>query len=65
MDILSEDADGIRIMKLNRPPSNALSLALLMDLSGRLARAGEERGVRGVILASEIPKYFSSGLDLE
>ena len=53
------------IMKLNGDGSNALSLALRMDLSGRLARAGEERGVRGVILASEIPKYFSSGLDLE
>jgi len=58
------DQDGVRVLRLNRPPSNALSRELLAAVKDAALAAGQDAAVRGVVLESAIPKYFSSGLDV-
>ncbi|MDE2312778.1 MAG: enoyl-CoA hydratase/isomerase family protein [Elusimicrobia bacterium] len=58
------DQDGIRELRMNRPPSNALSRSLLDLIKEAAKAAGQDAGVRAVLLSSAIPKYFSSGLDV-
>jgi len=62
---LRVERDGeLAVLTLNRPDSrNALSLELMRALTGALRAAGEDRSVRGVVLAAE-GKVFSSGHDL-
>src|SRR5947209_20614929 len=49
---------------LNRPPVNALTLAMLEQLSAALKRAAADKNVRAVLLTSAVPSRFSAGLDL-
>lgn len=63
--IRAADERGVRTLRMGRPPSNALSTALLEALGLALDAARAEPAVRAVVLASELPKYFSSGLDLD
>ncbi len=58
-----EDRDGVRILSLNRPPSNNLSGALLDRLAQAAKDAAADPAVRAVVLRSALPKYFSAGLD--
>lgn len=58
------DDSGVRVLALDRPPENALSRALLEALTSALEAARADGAVRGVVLASENPRLFSSGLDL-
>lgn len=62
---LPSDEDGVRILTLTRAPGNALSIAALKGLKSEVERAGRDSAVRAVVLASGLPRYFSSGLDLE
>lgn len=62
--IRAGDDSGVRLLSLDRPPDNALSRALLAELSAALAAARADASVKAVVLASESPKLFSSGLDL-
>lgn len=59
-----ENIERVRILYLNSPPSNVLNLKLLGALRQEVERAGADAGVRCLVIASKIPKYFSSGLDL-
>jgi enoyl-CoA hydratase/carnithine racemase len=62
--IRSEDrAEGVRLLTLDRPPANAITPALLRDLSDALDAAREDDAVRAVILTGE-GRFFSAGLDL-
>lgn len=56
--------DGMMVLSLNRPPSNVLNMELLAGLRDRLAEARRNTDVRAVVIASSLPKYFSSGIDL-
>ncbi|MET0539540.1 MAG: enoyl-CoA hydratase/isomerase family protein [Xanthobacteraceae bacterium] len=49
---------------LNRPPVNALSLAMIEELVAALKRAGTDANVRAVLLTSAVPSRFCAGLDL-
>jgi enoyl-CoA hydratase/carnithine racemase len=61
-----DDADGIRLLTLDRPAvRNALSRALARDLLAALADAAEDPGVRGVVLTGAGPLAFSAGADLQ
>jgi enoyl-CoA hydratase/carnithine racemase len=57
--------DGIGWIRLNRPPVNAIDLGLLEELVQAVEAARLDPGVRAVMLASQIPGYFSAGLDLK
>lgn len=62
--IRAADESGVRVLSLDRAPENALSVALLGELTAALAAAGGDPAVKGVVLASENPRLFSTGLDL-
>ena len=62
--LLSEAEDGIARVTLNRPERrNALSLALMRELTACLNELGNMSGIRAVILAGAGP-VFCSGHDL-
>ncbi len=62
--VRSEDrGDGVRLLTLDRPPANAITPALLEDLTAALDAAREDDAVRAVVLTGE-GKFFSAGLDI-
>jgi enoyl-CoA hydratase/carnithine racemase len=57
--------DGaVLTLHLNRPPANALTRKMLESLRRELDTAARDKDVRCVYIASRLPKYFSSGLEL-
>jgi enoyl-CoA hydratase/carnithine racemase len=58
-------ADEIAEIRLRHPPVNALTLPMLEALVSAFKRAGEDDGVRAVLLTSAVPNRFSAGLDLK
>jgi enoyl-CoA hydratase len=62
--LLTEDANGVRLMTLNRPEArNALSTELLDRLAEALNAAEDDPGVRAVVLTGADPA-FCAGVDL-
>jgi enoyl-CoA hydratase len=62
--VRSENREGgVRLLALDRPPANAITPALLNDLSTALDAAREDDDVRAVVLTGE-GRFFSAGLDL-
>lgn len=59
-----EIKDGIGVIRLAGPRGNAMSEALVSDLSSALRTVGGEPSVKAVLLASAHPKLFCPGLDL-
>lgn len=55
----------VAVITLTAPPVNALNVPLLDDLLSALSRAGTDEGVRAVVLASGVPRYFCAGLDIK
>jgi len=59
-----EIKDGIGTIRLSGPRGNAMSEALVSDLSTALRTVGGEPSVKAVLLASAHPRIFCPGLDL-
>lgn len=59
-----EIKDGLGTIRLSGPRGNAMSQALVTDLSAALRTVGGEPSVRAILLASAHPKLFCPGLDL-
>jgi enoyl-CoA hydratase/carnithine racemase len=57
--------EGIGWIRLNRPPVNALDLALLQELVQAIGAARNDPAVRAVVIGSRSKGYFSAGLDLK
>jgi len=62
--IVRQLADGVLRLTLNNPPANALSIALLEQLSAELDAIRDDGDVRVVVLAAA-GKLFSAGHDLK
>ncbi|MBI5208603.1 MAG: enoyl-CoA hydratase/isomerase family protein [Elusimicrobia bacterium] len=60
-----ERRGDVAVLRMGRLPANSLHLALLGSLKAAVAAAASDAGVRAVVLASAVPKYFSAGLDLD
>lgn len=60
----ARDEGAVRVLTLTNPPGNTLSIAGLAALKAEVERATADPKVRAIVLASGVPKYFSSGLDL-
>ena len=58
----AEDRGGVRILKLSRPPVNALNLELAQAAQAAIADAGADPGCVGVVLTG-LPGVFSAGID--
>lgn len=56
--------DGIAIVRMARPPVNAIDIEFAAELDGALARLESDAAVRAVVLAGE-EGCFSAGLDLK
>ncbi|MDO8756494.1 MAG: enoyl-CoA hydratase/isomerase family protein [Elusimicrobiota bacterium] len=62
--VSARDEGNVRVVTLTRAPGNTLGVAVLAELRAEIDRAGRDPKVRALVLASGLPKYFSSGLDL-
>ncbi len=54
--------DHVAVVRLNRPPNNFFSLAMIEELADALERLDDDRGCRAVVLAAE-GKHFCAGAD--
>jgi enoyl-CoA hydratase len=59
-----EKSDAIAVLRLDKARGNAIDEPLTEELTRACQDLGEDRGVRGVLLASAHPKLFCPGLDL-
>ncbi len=65
MAIRVQDEDGgVRILTIDRPPANAISVELLRDLKQAVVDAEEDHGVHAVVVRGN-ERFFSAGLDLK
>lgn len=65
-DILRyEVRDSIAEILLDSPPVNGITDEMLDTLMACLRRAGDDAGVRAIILGSTVPGLFCGGLDLK
>ncbi|MGN6750180.1 MAG: enoyl-CoA hydratase/isomerase family protein [Xanthobacteraceae bacterium] len=55
---------AIAVIRLARPPVNALGLAMVRRLIAALEQASADDAVRAVVLASAVEKRFCAGLDI-
>ncbi|XP_039216253.1 enoyl-CoA delta isomerase 1, mitochondrial [Crotalus tigris] len=55
---------GVAVVRLQQPPVNGLSLALLTELCLALQKLEDDRACRGLVVTSAVPGIFSAGLDV-
>ena len=55
--------DGLCVLRLDSPPVNAISLALLAELRAAVRRAGSDPQARAIVITGG-PSHFSAGADL-
>lgn len=66
MEVLTEFADNVLVVTLNRPEAgNALNGALSAGLHAALTEAGQNPEVRAIILTGAGEKIFCAGMDLK
>lgn len=57
--------DGVAVLKLNRPPVNALSRDFLTQIRGAVDDLQREPSAKAIVLASAIQNVFVAGVDLK
>jgi Delta3-Delta2-enoyl-CoA isomerase len=62
--IQCEREGSLSIVSLARPKANALNRALVGELYDAVRAAEQDESVRGLVLASSQPRFFSSGFDV-
>lgn len=62
--ILSERNGDLLILTLARGKANALNYALVEELYTAITAAAADDSVRALVLASDRPRFFSSGFDI-
>jgi Delta3,5-Delta2,4-dienoyl-CoA isomerase len=58
-------SEGVLLLNINRPPLNCLNTALWLEIGQACTVAGRDPDVRCIVLASEVEKLFTAGLDLK
>jgi enoyl-CoA hydratase len=56
---------GIATVSMNRPPVNAIAPDLLEQFDAAFTELGADSGVRVIVVASAIPRYFMAGADIK
>src|SRR5512139_2987604 len=59
-----EVSNGVARIILNRPTVNALTLEMIQGVVAAIEIAGDDDGIRAIVLTSAVSKAFSAGLDL-
>src|SRR5258706_11242948 len=62
--IQTERDAGVAVVKLARPKANAMDRRMLDELFAAVEDLAACHDIRAVVLASEQPKFFSSGFDV-
>jgi 3,2-trans-enoyl-CoA isomerase len=62
--IRSERDENLLILSLARGKANALNYALVDELCTAVSAAAADGSVRGLVLGSDRPRFFSSGFDI-
>ncbi|XP_064643430.1 enoyl-CoA delta isomerase 1, mitochondrial-like [Lineus longissimus] len=62
--ISKDDQTGVATLTLDKKPVNALSLELMTEMNIAYDKLEADNSVRGMILTSAIPNFFSGGLDI-
>ena len=62
--LLLEKTDGVAVITLHRPKANALSVALLRDLSVTLEALEPDDAARVLVITGAGEKFFSGGADI-
>lgn len=60
-----EDREGVRTLWFDRPPANLITVPMLEAVQKAVIDAEKAPGVRSLLFASTLPKYFCAGIDLE
>ena len=63
-NIRAERSGNVAILTLGRGKANALNSALVNELYTSVVEAGADDAVRGLVLASDRPNFFSAGFDI-
>ena len=58
-----ENSDGICVLRLNAPPVNTITLALLEELTAAIARANADAAASGIVITGA-RAHFSAGADV-
>jgi enoyl-CoA hydratase/carnithine racemase len=61
---VSRERDGVALIHLNRPPANSYNRAVLDDLNAAVDEVRWDADIRGAVLMSDLPKFFSAGADI-
>ncbi len=61
----AEEAPGIAVIRLCRPPVNALDWTTKRALAAAVQAAAEKSGIRCLVFASDLPQVFCAGSDLK
>jgi len=64
-NLIVEREDNVGTITLNRPPANAISLAVLEELDAVFTEWEKDKTVRAVIITGAGEKGFSAGFDLK
>lgn len=65
VSVVESPLANVHVLSLKSPPVNTLTSEVIRELLGELRRlADPDSGCRGVVLTSDLPTTFSSGLDL-
>lgn len=62
--LIVEREDGYAVVTLNRPPANAISAQLVLDLEAAIAELAGDAAVRAVIITGAGDRIFCGGADL-
>jgi len=62
--ILSKIDGEVAILVMSRGKANAIHSEMMEELSAAVGAAASDPGVRGVVLASDCPRFFSGGFDV-
>jgi len=63
-DIKCEINDGILVITLSRGKANALDWKMMEELNAAAMQARSDSTIRGVVVASASPRFFSGGFDV-
>jgi enoyl-CoA hydratase len=66
MDTLElETGDGVAVVRLNRPPVNAVNKVMMRELRSTFDALSQDRSVNAVVLAGRGDRAFCGGIDLK
>jgi enoyl-CoA hydratase/carnithine racemase len=61
---VSKQADGVALIRLNRPPANSYDRGFIDDLNAAVDEIRFDESIGAAVLTSELPKFFSAGADI-